>query len=152
MNLLLNISLPVNLWKNCSWPSYPWSKPSTLLGTHGFWLKISHLSCDHSVCDPKRVNYSTPNSYVSVLVPLTLENSKWFFKKFYYLFIYFLLYNTVLVLPYINMNLPRVYTCFYFKSIHPNIILGARKPYHNIDECNSSQQCLWLDKRRLILK
>ena len=26
-------------------------------------------------------------------------------------FFFFLLYNTVLVLPYINMNLPRVYTC-----------------------------------------
>ena len=25
--------------------------------------------------------------------------------------IFFLLYNIVLVLPYINMNLPRVYTC-----------------------------------------
>ena len=28
-----------------------------------------------------------------------------------YLFIYFLLYNIVLVLPYINMNPPRVHTC-----------------------------------------
>ena len=27
-------------------------------------------------------------------------------------FFFFLLYNTVLVLPYINMNPPRVYTCF----------------------------------------
>ena len=34
-----------------------------------------------------------------------------FFPDFIYLFIYFLLYNTVLVLPYINMNLPRVYMC-----------------------------------------
>ena len=30
-----------------------------------------------------------------------------FFLKFYFI----LLYNTVLVLPYINMNPPRVYTC-----------------------------------------
>ena len=29
----------------------------------------------------------------------------------FYIYIYFLLYNIVLVLPYINMNLPRVYTC-----------------------------------------
>ena len=28
---------------------------------------------------------------------------------------FFLLYNIVLVLPYINMHPPRVYTCFYFK-------------------------------------
>ena len=33
-----------------------------------------------------------------------------FCKNLFYLFI-FLLYNIVLVLPYINMNLPRVYTC-----------------------------------------
>ena len=33
-----------------------------------------------------------------------------FFFKFY-LFIYFLLYNMVLVLPYIGMNLPWVYMC-----------------------------------------
>ena len=29
----------------------------------------------------------------------------------FFLFIYFLLYNIVLVLPYINMNPPQVYTC-----------------------------------------
>ena len=32
------------------------------------------------------------------------------FYLFYYYY-YFLLYNIVLVLPYINMHLPRVYTC-----------------------------------------
>ena len=30
---------------------------------------------------------------------------------FFFLFYFILLYNTVLVLPYINMNLPQVYTC-----------------------------------------
>ena len=33
-----------------------------------------------------------------------------FFQILFYLFI-FLLYSIVLVLPYFNMNLPRVYTC-----------------------------------------
>ena len=32
--------------------------------------------------------------------------------QFYFIFYFILLNNTVLLLPYINMNLPRVYTCF----------------------------------------
>ena len=35
-----------------------------------------------------------------------------FFYFFYFYFYFILLYNTVLVLPYINMNLPRVYMRF----------------------------------------
>ena len=31
--------------------------------------------------------------------------------SFFLIFYFILLYNTVLVLPYINMNMPRVYTC-----------------------------------------
>ena len=42
-----------------------------------------------------------------------------------YLFIYFLLYNIVLVLPYINMNLPQVYT--WSPSWTP---LPPPSPYH----------------------
>ena len=53
----------------------------------------------------------------------------WFF--FFSLFI-FLLYNTVLVLPYINMNLPRVYTCS--QSWTP---LPPPSPYHP----SGSYQC-----------
>ena len=34
-----------------------------------------------------------------------------FFALYFFIFICFLLYNIVLVLPYINMNLPWVYTC-----------------------------------------
>ena len=34
-----------------------------------------------------------------------------FFPFYYYYYYYFLLYNIVLDLPYINMHLPRVYTC-----------------------------------------
>ena len=36
---------------------------------------------------------------------------RWRFLYENNLFFFILLYNTVLVLPYINMNLPRVYTC-----------------------------------------
>ena len=50
---------------------------------------------------------------------------------FIYLF-FFLLYNIVLVLPYINMNLPRVYTC------SPSWTLLPRpSPYHP----SASSQC-----------
>ena len=41
-------------------------------------------------------------------------------------FFYILLYNTVLVLPYINMNPPRVYTCF------PNPESPSHLPPHTI--------------------
>ena len=45
-----------------------------------------------------------------------------FFLNFYFI----LLYNTVLVLPYINMNLPRVYTCSQSWSPVP-----PPSPYHH---------------------
>ena len=54
-----------------------------------------------------------------------------FFKLIYFLF-YFLLYNIVLVLPYINMHPPRVYTC------SPSWIpLPPPSPYHP----SGSSQC-----------
>ena len=37
--------------------------------------------------------------------------SFFFLIAFFFFFYFILLYNTVLGLPYINMNLPRVYTC-----------------------------------------
>ena len=45
---------------------------------------------------------------------------------------YFLLYSIVLVLPYINMNLPRVYTRFQSQSLLP-----PSSPYH----LSGSSQC-----------
>ena len=51
-----------------------------------------------------------------------------FFKKIYFI----LLYNTVLVFPYINMNLPRMYTCS--PSWTP---LPPPSPYHP----SGSSQC-----------
>ena len=55
-----------------------------------------------------------------------------FFSSFsFYLFI-FLLYNIVLVLPYINMNLPWVYTCS-----QPWTPLPPPSPYHP----SGSSQC-----------
>ena len=54
-----------------------------------------------------------------------------FFEQVFY-FILFLLYNIVLVLPYINMNLPQVYTCS--QSWTP---LPPPSPYHP----SGSSQC-----------
>ena len=51
-----------------------------------------------------------------------------FFSNFdliFILFIYFLLYNIVLVLPYFNMNPPRVYTCSQSWTLLP-----LPSPYH----------------------
>ena len=53
-----------------------------------------------------------------------------FFFNFYFYFI--LLYNTVLVLPYIDMNPPRVYTCSPSWTSLP-----LRSPYH----LSRSSQC-----------
>ena len=40
------------------------------------------------------------------------DSSVWYIWVLYFKkYIYFLLYNILLVLPYINMNLPRMYTC-----------------------------------------
>ena len=52
-----------------------------------------------------------------------------FFSLFYY---YFLLYNIVLVLPYINMHPPRVYTCSPSRTPLP-----PPSPYHP----SGSSQC-----------
>ena len=53
-----------------------------------------------------------------------------FFKKFYFI----LLYNTVLVLPYINMNPPWVYTCSQTQTPlpppHPTPSLQCTSPKH----------------------
>ena len=53
---------------------------------------------------------------------------------YFYLFIYFLLYNIVLVLPYINMNLPWVYTCSPSWTLLP-----PPSPYHpsGLSQCTS---------------
>ena len=40
-----------------------------------------------------------------------LLKPKYLIYRFFFKFLFILLYNTILVLPYINVNLPRVYTC-----------------------------------------
>ena len=64
-------------------------------------------------------------------IPCFCFLSQSFFLIFYYCY-YFLLYNIVLVLPYINMHPPRVYTCS--PSWTP---LPPPSPYHP----SGSSQC-----------
>ena len=60
------------------------------------------------------------------------HTTKWLLFFFHYLFIFILLYNTVLVLPYIDMNPPRVYM-----SPQSWIPLPPLSPYH----LSGSSQC-----------
>ena len=55
-----------------------------------------------------------------------------FIYSFIFKFYFILLYNTVLVLPYINMNPPRVYTCSHSWTNPP-----PPSPYH----LSGSSQC-----------
>ena len=77
---------------------------------------------------------------------MCLEGQHFFFFRFY-LFI-FLLYNTVLVLPYINMNPPRLYTCS--QSWNP---LLPPSPYHlsGSSQCTSPKHPISCIKPRLVI-
>ena len=55
--------------------------------------------------------------YSSLVINLIGVKCFYFFSLFFFKFYFILLYNTVLVLPYINMNLPRVYTCSQSKKV-----------------------------------
>ena len=74
-------------------------------------------------------------------------NSYRFFKNFYFYFI--LLYNTVLVLPYIDMNLPRVYMSS--QSWTP---LPPLTPYHlsGSSPCTSPKHPVSCIKHRLVIR
>ena len=79
--------------------SHPW-----LLHPNPFQPMTLTLESDRYVIKP------SANQFICVwpqfLFACFIICSSCFFK-----FYFFLLYNTVLVLPYINMNLPQVYTC-----------------------------------------
>ena len=77
---------------------------------------------------------------------LRTEIKKHFLKKFYFYFI--LLYNTVLVLPYIDMNPPRVYT-----SSQSWIPLPPPTPYHlsGSSPCTSPKHPVSCIEHRLAL-
>ena len=72
-------------------------------------------------------------------------------KKFDYSFLFYfiLLYNTVLVLPYINMNPPQVYTCS--QSWSP---LPPPSPYHlsGSTQCTSPKHPVSCIKPRLAIR
>ena len=87
---------------------------------YGAWprwmLSISVLPLKvGSLCCPRDSQESSPTAQFK---------SIFFFQILFYLFIY-LLYNIVLVLPYINLNLPQVYTCSKSRTPFP-----PPSPYH----------------------
>ena len=69
--------------------------------------------------------------------------------RFTFFFLFILLYNTVLVLPYIDMNPPRVYT-----SSHSWIPLPPPTPYHlsGSSPCTSPKQPVSCIKHRLAIR
>ena len=72
-----------------------------------------------------------------------------FRTKFFFKFYFILLYNTVLVLPYIDMNPPRVYT-----SSQSWIPLPPPTPYHHSGSspCTSPKHSVSCIKHRLALR
>ena len=78
---------------------------------------------------------------------LSYRMSHYWFVVFFFNFI--LLYNTVLVLPYIDMNLPRVYT-----SSQSLVPLPPLTPYHlsGSSPCTSPKHPVSCIKHRLALR
>ena len=72
----------------------------------------------------------------------------YFFFRIFFFFL-FLLYSTVLVLPYINMNLPRVYI-----SSHSWTPLPPPSPYHpsGLSQCTSPKHCVSCIEPRLAIR
>ena len=87
------------------------------------------------------------NYLIYLFVLLLLICPSHFFLKFYFYFI--LLYNTVLVLPYIDMNLPRVYM-----SSQSWIPLPPPTPYHlsGSSPCTSPKHPVSCIEHRLALR
>ena len=71
------------------------------------------------------------------------------FYYYFFLFYFILLYNTVLVLPYINMNSPRVYTCSQSWTTLP-----LPSPYHlsGSSQCTSPKHPVTCIKPRLAIR
>ena len=78
----------------------------------------------------------------------TLKKSTVFLYTNFFLFYFILLYNTVLVLPYINMNLPQVYTCSQSWTPFP-----PPSPYHlsGSSQCTSPKHPVSCIKPRLVI-
>ena len=71
-----------------------------------------------------------------------------FLKKFFFNFYFILLYNTVLVLPYIDMNPPQVYM-----SSQPWTALPPPSPYHlsGSSQCTSPKHPVFCNEPRLAI-
>ena len=101
----------------------------------GFSLFVSSWMVTQTRLAP---NQASPPSTLLLLTAVSASpGSLWELQSLHFLFvffIYFLLYNTVFVLPYINMNPPRVYI-----SSHSWTPLPPPFPYHpsGLSQCTS---------------
>ena len=96
------------------------------------------------------------SSWETQLIPRLIQvKGNWFFFFFFnsgcfvfYLFCFILLYNTVLVLPYINMNPPQMYTCSQSWTRLPPF-----SPYHlsGSSQCTSPKHPVSCIEPRLVI-
>ena len=94
--------------------------------------------------------FSSVSDYIGGEDNIQIQNSLFDMKSFFFFFFYFiLLYNTVLVLPYIDMNPPRVYT-----SSQSWIPLPPFTPYHlsGSSPCTSPKHPASCIEHRLALR
>ena len=135
--LSLRISQKSSLWNKLYMSSelYTWWKLQVRIYAINFY-SVS-LCASHSAGNGERESQWIGNEGLSLCL-LSIQRHGFFFFFFWLgLFIiiifFFLLYNIVLVLPYINMHLPRVYTCSpsWTPLRHPS-------PYHP----SGSSQCI----------
>ena len=92
-----------------------------------------------------------PENSHRICKELTFSSSEWnwLIMNFFIIFFICLLYNTVLVLPYINMNPPRLYTCS--QSWNP---LLPPSPYHlsGSSQCTSPKHPISCIGHRLVIQ
>ena len=87
---------------------------STRGWTHASWIVVEAWSLNHwTAREAPKVPFYTQNFLIAIK-PILLNFS--FFFKFYFIF---KLYNSVLVLPNIEINLPQVYPCSPSWTLHP---------------------------------
>ena len=101
-----------------------------LRGSAWWWISIGH-------CKLSMAGHCTAHLYLFI-----------YFDLYFILFYFILLYNTVLILPYINMNLPWLYTCS--SSWTP---LPPPSPYHlsGSSQCTSPKHPVSCIKPRLAI-
>ena len=97
-----------------------------------FWFHTQHWNCSCLIILFFFFFLSLLFITLSKLVITFFPRGRYFFLLFFkfYLFIFFLLYNIVLVLPYINMHPPQMYTCSHSEPHHHHLPPHTILPGH----------------------